>query len=133
MEFMVAPKGEFEKVLSDRVGQYFSLRNLSRKADIAMTLKVVLGLMYWAASYVLICIPGLEPASFLFAYVAHGLGHLFIVVSIGHDANHGALSNRAWINRGLSFAMDLVGVNSYMWSLNHHRAHHYCANVPWTR
>ena len=94
-----------------------------------MTAKVVLALSYWAASYIYLCIAALEPLAFLLAYVAHGLGHVFIVLNIGHDANHHAISEKLGVNRVLSYTMDLCGINSYMWRIMHHRAHHYCINV----
>jgi linoleoyl-CoA desaturase len=63
------------------------------------------------------------------AFVGHGLTHAFIVVNIGHDANHRAVSERSWLNRVLALSMDLCGINSPIWRRLHHRAHHYCINI----
>ena len=83
---------QFTKVLLQRTDQFFQNRGISRRGNRVMTAKVVLALSYWAASYIYLCIAALEPLAFLLAYVAHGLGHVFIVLNIGHDANHHAIA-----------------------------------------
>ena len=50
-------------------------------------------------------------------------------MAIGHDAIHGAYSQRAWVNRLLSAAFDVMGANSYIWRYTHNIAHHSYTNI----
>ena len=49
--------------------------------------------------------------------------------SIQHDANHGAYSGNALINRIMGFALDLLGASSYMWHWKHNIFHHSFTNI----
>ena len=49
--------------------------------------------------------------------------------SIMHDANHGALSRSARINRVLGCSADLLGASSWLWRFKHNHLHHGNTNV----
>ncbi len=49
--------------------------------------------------------------------------------AIQHDANHGALSPKKWVNRIWSLALDMIGGNSYQWRIKHNVVHHTYTNV----
>lgn len=121
--------GGFSRALTRRVGEHFAAKGITRTGDLRMRLKVWGGFGWFAATYAALGVFALPPAAFVAVYVLHGLGHLYLVLNVGHDANHGAVSRHAGINRILAFAMDLCGVNSHMWRILHHKAHHYCINV----
>jgi linoleoyl-CoA desaturase len=56
-----------------------------------------------------------------------------MIVQVGHDASHGALSSRPWVNRAalfLSFA--ILGVDGAQWRDRHIRLHHQVVNLPGT-
>lgn len=119
----------FSRVLARRVAEHFDARGIARTADRRMWLKVWVGYGWFLASYAAMGVFPLSPAAFVSVYVLHGVSHMFLLLNIGHDANHNAISRRPAVNRVLSFTMDLCGVNSYMWRILHHKAHHYCINV----
>jgi linoleoyl-CoA desaturase len=124
---MVADR--FPAVLRQRLDQYFTDRNLSPKANGLMTLKIVLGLLLWAGTYLSLYVFHLDSWAFFAIYILHGLGHTFLVLNVAHDSNHNAISNKFAVNRALSYVFDLCGVNSYMWRILHHRGHHSCVNI----
>jgi linoleoyl-CoA desaturase len=61
--------------------------------------------------------------------VALGLAIVAIGFNIMHDANHGAYSDRRWINRLMGMTLDFVGGSSYFWRWKHNVFHHTFVNV----
>ncbi|EDQ85511.1 uncharacterized protein MONBRDRAFT_11800 [Monosiga brevicollis MX1] len=63
-----------------------------------------------------------EPNVFLAAL----LGFVFALIglNIQHDANHGAVSQRPWINIVLGMTQDWIGGNSLLWLHQHTTIHH---------
>lgn len=119
---------QFSALLSQRVDCYFASQAVEKTAGPSMIAKVVLGYSYFVATYVAML---LSPPSFVFylAYLLHGSAHLFLILNVGHDANHNALSRKRWVNRLLSHTMDLCGISSRIWRITHHRFHHYTMNT----
>lgn len=121
--------GRFGRELSTRLRRHFEETGTGPGADALMRAKLVLGFAAFALTYAAMGVFDLSPAGFLLVYLAHGATHLFLLLNVGHDANHGAISRSARVNDLFSFAMDLCGVNSRMWRVAHHKAHHYCTNL----
>lgn len=120
---------QFSALLSKRVEGYFAAHAKSRTGGGAMAAKVALGSLYFALTYLAILLS--PPASFIFflSYMLHGSAHLFFLLNIGHDANHGSLSSHRSVNRILSHAMDVCGISSRVWRITHHRFHHHTTNI----
>jgi linoleoyl-CoA desaturase len=49
--------------------------------------------------------------------------------AIQHDANHGAYSNKAVVNRLMGMTLDMLGASSYMWHWKHNVLHHTYPNL----
>jgi linoleoyl-CoA desaturase len=60
---------------------------------------------------------------------ALGLAMAAIGFNIQHDARHGAYSDRPWVNRLMSFSLDLVGGSSFLWHYKHDVIHHTYVNI----
>ena len=119
---------QFSALLSERTSHYFSSDKARRTADTDRVAKIVFGFSYFALTYLAVALS--PPSSaFYFAYLLHGTAHLFLLLNIGHDANHRALSRKRWVNRLLSYTMDLCGISSRIWRITHHRFHHYSTNT----
>ena len=67
--------------------------------------------------------------SVLALVVVMGFGVAGIGLSIMHDANHGAYSNKAWINNLIGYSLNLVGANAFNWKVQHNVLHHTYTNV----
>ena len=48
---------------------------------------------------------------------------------IQHDANHGAYSSRAAVNRLMGMTLDMLGASSYLWRFKHNLSHHTYTNL----
>lgn len=59
-----------------------------------------------------------------------GLLFAFIGLNVQHDANHGSISPRAWVNRVLGMTQNLIGGSAVSWIHQHDIQHHiYCNDV----
>jgi linoleoyl-CoA desaturase len=58
-----------------------------------------------------------------------GLSIAGVGMSVQHDANHGAYSKHAWVNRIFGATLDVMGVCSFIWRPKHNVGHHTFTNV----
>ena len=58
-----------------------------------------------------------------------GLAMAGVGFNVQHDANHGAYSRHAWVNRIMSLTLDLLGGTAYFWHFKHNIAHHTHPNI----
>lgn len=127
VEFTGAPS--FPKVLRRRLDNFFAEQQVSPKANVAMWMKIAVGLSVLAGAW--IALYALRPGGWRFValYLLGGLAQTFLLLNIAHDSNHNAISSRPIVNKALNYVFDLCGISSYMWRLLHHRGHHSCVNL----
>jgi len=61
--------------------------------------------------------------------VVMGIGIGGIGLSVMHDANHGAYSNKTWVNNLLGLSLNIVGGNAFNWKVQHNVLHHTYTNI----
>jgi linoleoyl-CoA desaturase len=61
--------------------------------------------------------------------VSLGLSLAGVAFNVTHDANHGSYSPHRWLNRTMSWTMDVIGASSYVWRTKHNVAHHTYTNI----
>lgn len=119
-----------QQELKAAVDGYFARSGQGRGANAAMYRKAAILVVSWIFLQALL-VSGVLPA-----IVAWPLCLLMGVVmavtgfNIGHDAIHGAFSNKAWINALGARVFDLAGASSFTWSTAHNFVHHTYTNVP---
>ena len=121
--------GGFHAELKRRVREHLHANGLSSRGGFSMVLKTATILLWFACSYALLVFwahTWWEGAllSFSLALAMAGTGF-----AIQHDANHGAYSERKWVNRLMGFTLDLLGASSYVWHWKHNILHHTYTNV----
>ena len=57
--------------------------------------------------------------------IAFGVAQAFIGLNVQHDANHGAVSKRPWVNDLLGFGTDVIGSCKWNWMAQHWTHHAY--------
>ena len=119
----------FPKVLRRRLENFFSERNISPKGDLAMWVKIAVGLTVLTGSWTVLYRINLNAWKFIAVYLLSGLAQAFLLLNIAHDSNHNAVSPLRSVNKILNYVFDLCGINSYMWRILHHRGHHSCINL----
>ena len=58
-----------------------------------------------------------------------GIGYLMVGADIMHAANHGTFSKNNKINKAFSYSMELLGMSSRNWRVQHNDLHHMHTNV----
>jgi linoleoyl-CoA desaturase len=116
--------------LKERVDAHFTARGLSRHADARMAAKSVFFFGSVVAVLALL-VTGVVPAvGALLLCLLLGVLNAGVGFNIGHDAIHGAYSDKPWLNALLSRSFDFVGASSFTWSTAHNFVHHTYTNVP---
>jgi linoleoyl-CoA desaturase len=120
--------GAFNDELRRRVDAYFD-QGRRRRDMPRMYLKSAIILAWFAASWALLVFAHLHGWQAALLAVSLGLSIAAVGMSIQHDANHNAYSDRPWVNRTLGLTLDLMGVCSHIWKQKHNVIHHAFTNV----
>src|SRR5690606_14675899 len=113
-----------------RVNAYFTSNMISKQGNKEMVIKTIVMFLLYFIPYGLI-VSGLIQSAFLLILmvVIMSMGLSGIGLSVMHDANHGAYSQKRWINVLLGYSLNLVGANSFNWKIQHNILHHTFTNV----
>lgn len=94
-----------------------------------MYMKTALILASFFTSYILLVFVCTSWWTVLPLTLLLGLSTAAIGFNIQHDAGHRAYSNVGWINKLMSWTIDMVGGSSYMWHWKHGVFHHTYTNI----
>ena len=121
---------EFSATLQKRVNAYFKQNNIKRHGNSEMIFKSIFMFTLYFGPYMLI-LSGLitNPWLMLIPVFVMGFGLAGIGLSVMHDANHGAYSDKAWINSLMGYSINLIGANAFAWKIQHNVLHHTYTNV----
>jgi linoleoyl-CoA desaturase len=120
---------DFHKEVISAVNVYFESTGKNKKANTYMYFKTFFFLSVLIASYLSILVGGFNLWVSYIAWIFLGLSSVFLAVNCGHDAIHGAYSDHKIINKIMCRSYDLLGANSYMWSITHNVVHHTYTNI----
>jgi linoleoyl-CoA desaturase len=119
----------FVHAVRARVPAYFAERGLSDKGGVRMAVKSAALLALTFVPYALILSGGYPPAAMLGLAALMGVGLAGIGFAVAHDALHGAYSHSPRVNAVVGLGFDLIGANSYMWTITHNVIHHTYTNI----
>jgi linoleoyl-CoA desaturase len=121
---------DFFITLNKRVNEYFKTNNISKHANNEMKFKTIFMFSLYFIPYFLILSGLFTNIWVLFLLcVVMGIGVGGIGLSVMHDANHGAYSNKPWLNNFLGYSLNLVGASAFNWKLQHNVLHHTYTNI----
>ena len=129
IKFINKQRTDFYRTVSARVDEYFEKNGISKNADWRMVVKSLVMFSLYFVPYILILSGLLSLTGMWIGTVIMGLGLAGIGMSIMHDANHGAYSEKRWMNRLMGYSLDLVGGNSFNWKIQHNVQHHTFTNI----
>ncbi len=126
-------KDLFAKDLRVSIARYFQENNISKFGNWEMWTKTIFSVVAWVGVWALIMSDRLSsnPWLLLGAFTLLGFVNIFIAFNIGHDACHNAYSSKAWVNKVMSYAMNFIGANSYLFRMMHN-VHHQYVNIQGT-
>lgn len=121
---------DFSDTLQKRVNDYFKLNNINRHGNMEMIVKTIFMFTLYFGPYALI-LSGLITTGWmvLLMVLLMGFGLAGIGLSVMHDANHGAYSDKSWINTMIGYSLNLIGANAFNWKIQHNVLHHTYTNV----
>ena len=116
--------GSFTETLYTRANHYFASQQSGKYATAFFYLKAFLLLAVYISAYIYFIFYTRSFGEMMLIAFIMGICHVFIPVNISHDAIHGSLSPRKWINRLALYGFEITGANSYMYAKKHLEAHH---------
>lgn len=121
---------EFFKDLRKRVDHYFDQNKITKYANASMKFKTIFMLaLYFVPMIVMLTgVVSGTPMIYLM-WVLMGFGMSGIGLSIMHDANHGAYSQKKWVNKSLGFLLNFIGGYHLNWKIQHNVLHHSYTNI----
>jgi linoleoyl-CoA desaturase len=121
---------DFSATVQKRVNEYFKQNDIKRHGNSEMVWKSVFMFTLYFGPYALI-LSGLitNPWLLLIPVFVMGLGLAGIGLSVMHDANHGAYSDKPWVNSLMGYSINLIGANAFAWKIQHNVLHHTYTNV----
>lgn len=123
-------KDVFINILYDRVNGYFERNNISPYANTEMYLKTIICIVSWLFIWGFILsdpFAGSLTALYM-TYLLFGFVNILIAFNIMHDATHNAYSANKKVNDILSYSMDFIGGNQYLFR-RMHGSHHGYVNI----
>ena len=121
---------DFSTTVQKRVNEYFKQNNIKRHGNSEMIWKSIVMFTLYFGPYALILSGWItNPWLLLLSVVIMGFGLAGIGLSVMHDANHGAYSDKPWVNSLMGYSINLVGANAFAWKIQHNVLHHTYTNV----
>lgn len=130
LKFTNTGRSLFFATTRKRVDAYFKEHNLSPNANGAMWGKVIFFLTGYVVLYGLILSNQFGIWTMLGMAMLLGMFASFIGFNVSHDAMHGALSGRKWVNDLFSSSFYFLGASPYVWKITHNLVHHTYTNIP---
>jgi linoleoyl-CoA desaturase len=129
IRFVAKDRTQFFSVLRKRVDQYFEENKISKHANQAMIIKMVILILGYVLPFALMLSLGLQG---FWGYVCYTIMGFFVAgvgMSVMHDANHGAFSKKQKINDLVGYSLNLLGASIFNWKLQHNLLHHTYTNI----
>ncbi len=122
-------RSQFMASLKKNVNDYFKERGISTKGNWTMGVKSVVMLSLYIIPFILmitVSMPGwmIFPLSIIMGAGMAGTG-----MAVMHDAAHGSLSRKGWLNQLLSGSIFLMGTTIFNWKVQHNVLHHTFTNI----
>jgi linoleoyl-CoA desaturase len=119
----------FRLLLRKRVSAYFAGRPGGSKGDPRMWSKLILALSAYAAALAMLLLHRGSAEGFLLLYALFGIAQAYVLLNVGHDASHDAITNSRFANRVLRASIDICGIDSRLFTKMHVDLHHGFVNV----
>jgi linoleoyl-CoA desaturase len=123
-------RADFFATLNQRVNEYFKVNKITRHANAEMRIKTTVMFSLYVVPYLVLMTSGItNPWIMLLLTAIMGFGIAGIGLSVMHDANHGAYSNKKWVNNALGLSLNALGATAFNWKVQHNVLHHTYTNI----
>lgn len=129
IKFINKEKSDFFATLRQNVDSYFEEKKLCKTGGNVLIGKAIFMLsLYFVPYFMIISGQFSHWQMLLLAFIA-GLGVAGVGMSVMHDANHGAFSDKKWINDLFGASLYFLGGNVQNWKTQHNQLHHTYTNI----
>lgn len=133
MQVLNTEAKSFAESIYEKAENYFNKQRAARYATGVFYLKNAVLLLTYVLAFIYFIFFSRSFGDLLLAALILGICHVFIPVNLSHDAIHGSISSREWINKLGLYGFEITGSNSYMYSRKHLEAHYNKENGSKTR
>ena len=130
VKFSRKDPAQFFKTLNQRVNSYFKENNIQKTGNWSLHLKTLVMFTLFLAPYFLILTLNLPNWANFLLTVVMGVGMAGVGMNVMHDGNHGAYSNKKWVNKLMGSSIYILAGNVYNWQVQHNVLHHTYTNIP---
>lgn len=130
IKFSRKDPAQFFKTLNQRVNSYFNENNIKKTGNWALHFKTLVMFSLFLAPYFLILTLNLAGWANLLLTIVMGVGMAGVGMNVMHDGNHGAYSNKKWVNKLMGSSIYILAGNVYNWQVQHNVLHHTYTNIP---
>lgn len=120
---------KFFRTLNTRVNNYFKENNLKKSGNWALHFKTIIMFLLFLGPYFLILTLNIPGWVQLLLTVIIGIGMAGVGMNVMHDGNHGAYSEKAWVNKLMGSSIYILAGNVYNWQVQHNVLHHTYTNI----
>ncbi|TXE09324.1 acyl-CoA desaturase [Gelidibacter salicanalis] len=129
LSFSRNDSAKFFRTLNKRVNDYFKDNNIKRTGNWQLWVKTVVMFSMFLTPYFLILTLNLPSWAMLLLTIVMGIGMAGVGMNVMHDGNHGAFSNKEWVNRLMGSSIYILAGNVYNWKVQHNVLHHTYTNI----
>jgi len=121
----------FYDTVKKNIDKYFSDNKISPYSNSTMKLKTIAMVSMFFVPYIFIVsgLASVSPLLFFSLWFLMGLGMVGIGCSVMHDSNHGAYSDKKYVNQYLGGIVNIVGGYDVTWRIQHNILHHTYTNI----
>jgi linoleoyl-CoA desaturase len=111
------------------VETYFAENNIKKTGNWSLFLKTLILIPLALFIYVYLLTGNYQPIIGIMLSLVLGFTLALIGFNIMHDACHGSFSSKKWVNELMSYTMNGLGANAFLWKIKHNVIHHTYTNV----
>jgi len=119
----------FSKSLKQKVNNYFQKESIKKSGARKLMLKAIILLSSLIAIYTILVFIQPNWLIGVILCIILGVNLAAIGFNIMHDAGHNTFSENKKLNNILSYSLNLLGGNIFLWKLKHNIAHHTYTNI----
>ncbi|POY36393.1 fatty acid desaturase [Solitalea longa] len=129
VKFKKEGQNDFYPTLKQRVNNYFEENNLSRYANTAYFVKIIVFIILFFGTYFNLLFNVKSLWAIYLSYVCLGSLVVMIFLNVVHDAAHEAIFKNKRANLVLVHFLEIFGTNNYIWRMRHLESHHIYPNM----
>jgi linoleoyl-CoA desaturase len=129
VKFVAKDKGLFTATLKKNVNNYFREKNLSTKGNTSVIVKAFILISVYVIPFILLLTVPMSPWLVFPIAGVMAVGMAGIGMGVMHDAVHGSLSKRGWVNKFFGNTIYMIGGNKFNWKVQHNVMHHTYTNI----